>query len=137
MAAALALGAEGVQIGSLFAASAESSAHPEFKNLITRLGEGDTILALKKLAPVRLIKNRFFEEVSSAEQRGASKEELAELLGKGRAKKGMFEGDLENGELEIGQVSSTIRRVEPVEAIMQRLIREYNTCIAQMRPLPE
>lgn len=137
MAAALALGAEGVQIGTLFAASAESSAHPEFKNLITRLREGDTFLALKKLAPVRLIKNSFYEEVMNAEQRGASKEELVALLGKGRAKLGMFEGDLENGELEIGQVSAMIRQVEPVEVIMQRLIREYNSCIKKLTPMPE
>lgn len=124
MVAAMALGAEGVQIGSLFAVAEESSAHPGFKELVTTLGEGDTKLALKKLAPVRLIKNSFFHLVAEAEDRGASKEELATLLGRGRAKKGIFEGDLEEGELEIGQVSSMINAVEPVAVIMKRLIRE-------------
>lgn len=122
--AAMALGAEGVQVGSLFAVAEESSAHPEFKKLVTRLGEGDTQLALKKLAPVRLIKNGFFQMVAEAEARGALKEELAAILGKGRAKKGIFEGDLENGELEIGQVSSMINSIEPVSLIMERLVRE-------------
>lgn len=124
MVAAMALGAEGVQIGSLFAVAEESSAHPGFKELVTTLGEGDTLLALKKLAPVRLIKNSFYHLVAEAEDRGASKEELAALLGKGRAKRGIFEGDLENGELEIGQVASMISAVEPVAVIMDRLIRE-------------
>lgn len=124
MVATMALGAEGVQIGSLFAVAEESSAHPGFKELVTTLGEGDTKLALKKLAPVRLIKNSFFHLVAEAEDRGASKEELATLLGRGRAKKGIFEGDLEEGELEIGQVSSMINAVEPVAVIMKRLIRE-------------
>lgn len=134
MAAAIALGAEGVQIGSLFAASEESSAHPQFKQLITTLKEGDTKLSLKKLAPVRLVKNKFFEQVDDAEQSGASKEELLSLLGKGRAKRGIFEGDLEEGELEIGQVSATIDKIEPVAAIFERLIDEYNHTI---RHLPE
>ena len=134
IAAAIALGAEGVQIGSLFAASEESSAHPAFKQLLTRLKEGDTKLMLKQLAPVRLIKNHFFREVEEAELRGASKDELAALLGKGRAKKGMFEGDLENGELEIGQSASMIRAIEPVSVIMERLISEYNTAIRNFTP---
>jgi enoyl-[acyl-carrier protein] reductase II len=125
MLAAIALGADGVQIGSRFAISEESSAHPVFKKLVTETGEGGTKLALKKLAPVRLIKNQFFEQVNSAEQRGATAEELRELLGKGRAKKGMFEGDLENGELEIGQVSAQINQVLPVAQIMENLISEY------------
>ena len=132
MAAALALGAEGVQIGSLFAASEESSAHPRFKQLITTLKEGDTKLSIKKLAPVRLIKNKFFELVDNAEQNGASKEELLSLLGKGRAKRGIFEGDLEEGELEIGQVSSTIDSIEPVSRIFEKLINEYNTTIGKL-----
>jgi enoyl-[acyl-carrier protein] reductase II len=135
MAAAFALGADGVQIGSLFAASEESSAHVEFKKRIIRLKEGDTKLSLKKLAPVRLIKNSFFNQVQEAEHRGASKEELAALLGKGRAKKGIFEGDLENGELEIGQVSSQISSIEPVEVIMKRLIIEYNAAIQRFKPM--
>lgn len=136
VAAVMALGAEGAQIGSLFAASEESSAHTEFKNLITRLKEGDTKLSLKKISPTRLIKNKFFGEVHEAELRGATKEELAALLGRGRAKKGMFEGDLENGELEIGQISSLITRVEPVEIIMKRLIEEYNSAISGFKPFP-
>ena len=125
MAAALALGAEGVQIGSLFAASEESSAHPDFKQRILETGEGDTKLVLKQLAPVRLIKNEFFHQVQAAELRGASVEELKALLGKGRAKKGMFEGDMIEGELEIGQVASLIRQVEPVSVQFQRLINEF------------
>ncbi len=135
MAAAMALGADGVQIGSLFAASEESSAHPDFKNLITQLKEGDTKLSLKKLAPVRLIKNKFYQEVEAAELRGSPKEELIALLGKGRAKKGMFEGDLDNGELEIGQVASMITRVEPVAVIMKRLVAEYNAAVRGLQTL--
>lgn len=125
IAAALALGAEGVQIGSLFAASEESSAHPDFKQRILVTGEGDTKLVLKQLAPVRLIKNDFFNQVQAAELRGASVDELKALLGKGRAKKGMFEGDMIEGELEIGQVASLIRQVEPVSVQFQRLINEF------------
>ena len=127
MLAALALGADGVQIGSRFAISEESSAHPDFKKLVTEIGEGGTKLALKKLAPVRLVKNQFFNLVNSAEQKGASAEELKEILGKGRAKKGMFEGDLENGELEIGQVSAQISDILSVEQIMTNLLEEYQS----------
>lgn len=123
--AAMALGAEGVQIGSRFAVSEESSAHPAFKELVIRLGEGGTKLALKKLAPVRLIKNHFFEQVNKAEQEGVSSEELRILLGKGRAKRGMLEGELDEGELEIGQVSAFIDRVLPVKTIMKELISEF------------
>lgn len=125
MMAAMALGAEGVQIGSRFAISEESSAHPDFKKLVTQLGEGDTKLALKKLAPVRLIKNSFFEQVNMAEMAGASAEDLKILLGKGRAKKGIFEGDLNEGELEIGQVSAFINEILPVKTIMENLIGEF------------
>jgi enoyl-[acyl-carrier protein] reductase II len=125
IAAALALGAEGVQIGSLFAASEESSAHPDFKQRILETGEGDTKLVLKQLAPVRLIKNEFFHQVQAAELRGVSVEELKALLGKGRAKKGMFEGDMIEGELEIGQVASLIRQVEPVSVLFKRLLEEF------------
>jgi enoyl-[acyl-carrier protein] reductase II len=128
MLAAMALGAEGVQIGSLFAASEESSAHPDFKKLITTLKDGDTRLLLKKLSPVRLIRNRFSDQIAEAEAVGASGEKLAEMLGRGRAKKGMFEGDLTDGELEIGQISACINRIEPVHMIMQRLIAEYTSC---------
>jgi enoyl-[acyl-carrier protein] reductase II len=126
MLACMALGADGVQIGSRFAISEESSAHPDFKKLVTEIGEGATKLSLKKLAPVRLIKNDFFEKVNAAEQKGAGSEELAELLGKGRAKKGMFEGDIHAGELEIGQVSSLISEILPVGQIMKNIITEYN-----------
>ncbi len=125
MLATMVLGAEGVQIGSRFAISAESSAHPDFKKLVCTLKEGGTMLALKKLAPVRLIKNSFFDQVQEAEMRGADAEELKLLLGKGRAKKGMFEGDLENGELEIGQISSVINDILPVSEIMKSLMEEF------------
>jgi enoyl-[acyl-carrier protein] reductase II len=125
MLAAMALGADGVQIGSRFAVSEESSAHPDFKNLILKLKEGDTKLALKKVGPVRLIKNEFFEKVNKLEQEGADAEMLKNLLGRGRAKKGMFEGDLAEGELEIGQVASMITEILPVETIMKNLIQEY------------
>ncbi len=126
MLAAISLGAEGVQIGSRFAAAEESSAHPDFKEMLVRLKEGETKLALKKVSPTRLIKNKFFEEVNEAEMRGASPEEMQQLLGKGRAKKGMFEGDLDDGELEIGQIVSMITSIQPVSEIMNEIITEYN-----------
>jgi enoyl-[acyl-carrier protein] reductase II len=126
MLAAMVLGADGVQIGSRFAISEESSAHPDFKKLVTELGEGGTKLMLKKHAPVRLIKNAFFDQVEDAENRGESLAYLIKLLGKGRAKKGIFEGDLENGELEIGQVSSQINEILPVAQIMENIISAYN-----------
>lgn len=132
MLAAMALGADGVQIGSRFAISEESSAHPEFKKLVTGLTEGDTKLALKKVGPVRLIKNEFFEAVNKLELEGADGSVLRELLGKGRAKKGMFEGDLVEGELEIGQVSSIISEVLPVETIMKNLIAEYRQALERV-----
>jgi enoyl-[acyl-carrier protein] reductase II len=126
MAAAEALGADGVQIGSRFAASAESSAHDNFKNRIVQTGEGETQLTLKQLTPVRLIKNKFFAQVAEAEKRGASAEELEKLLGMRRAKRGMFEGDLEEGELEIGQVAAAIKRVQPAAEIFNDIWNEYN-----------
>ena len=129
MLAAMVLGADGIQIGSRFAISEESSAHPSFKQHILNLSEGGTKLALKKLAPVRLVKNGFFEQVDEAEKRGASAEELSRLLGKGRAKKGIFEGDLETGELEIGQVSAEIQEIIPVKTIMENLISEYKSAV--------
>ncbi|MCK3683406.1 nitronate monooxygenase [Maribellus sp. YY47] len=125
MLAAMALGAEGVQIGSAFAVAEESSAHPDFKKLVTSLGEGGTQLMLKQLAPVRLIRNGFFDQVEAAEKAGKTVEELRELLGRGRAKKGMFEGDLVEGELEIGQVSAQLNEILPVSVIMEKLIHEY------------
>jgi len=130
--AAIALGADGVQIGSRFAISEESSAHPDFKKLVTGLAEGDTKLALKKVGPVRLIKNEFFQTIHKMEQEGADAEMLKAILGKGRAKMGMFEGDLVKGELEIGQVSSIINEVLPVQTIMENLILEYQQAKARI-----
>jgi enoyl-[acyl-carrier protein] reductase II len=135
IAACLALGADGVQIGSLFAASEESSAHQNFKEKITTLNDGDTELSLKQLTPVRLIKNKFYQQIKTAEANGASAEELSTLLGRGRAKKGMFEGDLVEGELEIGQIASTINSILPAKEIMDNLVREYNDSIKHITKL--
>lgn len=132
IAAVMALGAEGAQIGSLFAASLESSAHANFKEKITQLKDGDTELSLKQLTPVRLIKNEFYQQVKIAEHRCASSEELQELLGRGRAKRGMFEGDMNEGELEIGQIASTIHKILPASEIMKNLIEEYNGTIQNL-----
>jgi len=134
MFAAMALGASGVQIGTRFVMSREASSHPDFKNYILKAGEGDTKLVMKSLMPVRLLKNRFFNQVEAAEQAGASKENLLELLGKGRAKKGMLEGDLNEGELEIGQVSSLIRDILPASDIIENLWFEFRKSWAE--PLP-
>jgi len=125
MFAVMALGAEGVQMGSRFVCSDEGSGHAAFKETVIKTGEGDTLLSLKQLTPVRLIRNNFFEEVQKLEQQGASAEELNELLGRGRAKKGMFEGDLEAGELEIGQVSSLIREIKPARDIVTEVWQEF------------
>ena len=133
--AALALGAEGVQIGSLFAAAAESSAHQLFKEYVVSSQEGDTMLSLKKISPTRLLKNSFFNQVQEAENRGASADEIRLLLGKGRAKKGIFEGNLEDGELEIGQIASSITSIRSVEEIFNTLISEYNTTLAKLTSL--
>lgn len=125
MLAATALGAEGVQIGSRFAASTESSAHENFKQLIVEAIEGSTELMMKKLTPVRLLKNKFYEEVKASELQCASEDSLRTLLGRGRAKKGMFEGDLDEGELEIGQVSASIKEVIPAANILKEIWDEY------------
>lgn len=127
MCAAEALGAEGVQIGTRFAASEESSAHPNFKARITNASEGDTQLTLKQLTPVRMIKNEFFSAVQAAERRGATAEELKELLGSRRAKRGIFEGDIAEGELEIGQVCAAIKRIQPAAEILEQIWNEYNS----------
>ncbi len=132
MAAAICLGADGVQIGSLFAASEESSAHINFKNEIVNAKDGDTMLTLKELTPVRLIKNPFYNEVIRAIEQNASKDELTALLGRGRAKKGMFEGDIEQGELEIGQVSASIDQIRSVKEIMDFLIQDYVGTLSKM-----
>ena len=132
MAAAFALGADGVQIGSRFVATFESSAHENFKNKIIQAKEGDTQLTLKQLTPVRLIKNNFFDEVIQAEQSGASIEELKNLLGKARAKKGMFEGDLIDGELEIGQVSASINEIKSAAEVINEIYSEYKSVIKKI-----
>jgi enoyl-[acyl-carrier protein] reductase II len=131
--AAISLGAEGVQMGTRFALSDESSANEAFKRLCTTLGEGDTLLSLKKLSPTRLIKNELFDKIKELEDRGANADELLDFLGRGRTKTGMFEGDLANGELEIGQVASLIRDVEPVATIMKKIIAEYNDSLNRLK----
>jgi len=136
MLAVMALGAEGVQMGTRFALTKESSAHDVFKEYCLSLGEGDTKLLLKKLAPTRLAKGKFFSEVEEAEARGASVEEMRELLGKGRAKKGIFEGNLEEGELEIGQVSSLLHEFISVDEVVREIIDEFNLCRQILASLP-
>ena len=133
--AAMSLGADGVQIGTRFALSEESSASPQFKKLCTELQEGDTLLALKKLSPTRLIKNPFFDRVKEAEDQGASAEDLLQLLGQGRSKLGIFEGDLAEGELEIGQIASLINQIEPVETIIRNIIKEYNHSLSLLQKM--
>lgn len=127
-----ALGASGVQIGSRFAVSQESSAHDNFKMRVIESREGDTHLTLKQLTPVRLLRNNFFQQVQEAEARGASKDELMQLLGRGRAKRGIFEGDLSEGELEIGQVAAAIRDVRPAAEILKNLWEEYREARQKM-----
>ena len=126
MLAAFALGAEGVQIGTRFALTEESSASDEFKRLCVSLKEGDTMLALKKIGATRLIKNEFYDKVKAAEDSGASAEQLKELLGKGRAKRGIFEGDLVEGELEIGQIASLLKDLPPAKEVLRHIVKEYN-----------
>jgi enoyl-[acyl-carrier protein] reductase II len=133
MAAAFSLGAEAVQIGSLFVASPESSAHQNFKNIIVNSSEGATELSLKQLTPVRLLKNKFYEDIKEAQQKNASTEELKELLGRGRAKKGMFEGDLTEGELEIGQIASAITTIKPAATIVNDVWQEFNKTIQNLK----
>ena len=126
MLAAMVLGAEGVQIGSRFVASEEASSHLDFKNAVVKAAEGDTHLSMKALTPVRLLKNGFFDQVAAAEKMGVSTEELKELLGRGRAKRGMLEGDLEEGELEIGQVSALLKEILPASEIVKNIWEEFN-----------
>ena len=127
MLAAMILGADGVQIGSRFVASHESSAHQAFKQEVVKAKEGDTLLTLKELAPVRLLKNKFFDQVMELYKTNPSKEQLTELLGRARAKRGMFEGDLQDGELEIGQVAGLIHQIKPAAKIVSEIIEEFNT----------
>lgn len=135
MYAAFALGAEGVQIGTRFAVAKESSAHPAFKQKVFETEEGDTILTLKKIAPTRLIKNEFYEQVQQLENKGASVDELRELLGKGRAKLGIFEGNLTEGELEIGQAASMLYHEESVSEIIRNITGEFNETVAKLANL--
>ena len=130
MAAALCLGADGVQMGSRFAATQESSAHEGFKQEIVKAGDGATALTLKEITPVRLLKNSFYSQVQQAYERGADKEALSSLLGRGRAKKGMFEGDLDEGELEIGQVSAQINEIVSAKEVVEQTIKE---CVAVLQ----
>ena len=127
MLAAMVLGADAVQVGSRFAATLESSAHQNFKKLIVRIKEGGTRLTLKELAPVRLVKNKFYDEIQELYKRNPTKEQIKELLGRARAKKGMFEGDLDSGELEIGQIAGLIDEIKSVNEVFYDIIQEYNT----------
>lgn len=133
--AALALGAEAIQVGSRFVATEESSAHPHFKQRVVAAQEGDTVLTLKELAPVRLLKNAFYDSILTAYQKSATAEELRELLGRARAKKGMFEGDMEQGELEIGQVSSMIDAVKPAGEVVTEIWQGYREAWARLQCL--
>lgn len=135
--ACMVLGAEGGQLGTRFVASEEASNHLDFKNRVIQAGEGETQLSLKKLTPVRLLHNKFFEQVQEAEERGATEEELSQLLGKGRAKKGMFEGDMEEGELEIGQVSALLDKILPAKQIVNDVWGEFQSaCQAPFHTRP-
>ena len=135
MLAAFALGADAVQIGSAFAVAEESSAHPSFKNKIISSVEGDTKLAMKKLVPVRLLKNEFADAIAQAEAEGADRTALMELLGRARAKLGMFEGDMENGELEIGQISAMLNEIKPAKQILDKIWAEYISGLKSFRDL--
>ncbi|MCB0765059.1 MAG: nitronate monooxygenase [Flavobacteriales bacterium] len=137
MLAAMALGADGVQVGSRFVCSEESSAHQAFKERVAAAGEGDTMLTLKELTPVRLLKNGFAQEILAANARCASVDELRTLLGRARAKAGMFEGDLENGELEIGQVSGRVDRILPAAAIVEEIMAEFRSGVAALKVMHE
>lgn len=135
MLAAFALGAEGVQIGSRFVASVESSAHENFKQKVIEAKDGDTQLTLKRIVPVRLIKNKFFSEVDKMETEGASLETLSKHLGHGRAQKGMFEGDVNEGELEIGQISGLIKEIKPAGKIVEEIMNEFNAAKEELRKI--
>ena len=132
MLATMILGADGVQVGSRFAASVESSAHEDFKNAILNVKEGDTQVTLKELAPVRLIKNKFYQDVQHLYEKCPTKEELSQLLGRARAKRGMFEGDLVEGELEIGQIAGVIHEIKPVNAIIEEMIADFQAAKAEL-----
>jgi len=135
MLAAMVLGADAVQIGSRFVASEEASSHLNFKNMVVEAQDGATHLTLKELAPVRLLKNKFFMDLQELYQKGASVEELKEKLGRARAKKGMFEGDLEEGELEIGQIAGLIKEIKPAAAIVKEIISDFEKAKSRVRDL--
>ncbi len=135
MLAAMVLGADAVQVGSRFVASHEASSHQAFKEMVVKAQEGDTMLTLKELAPVRLLKNHFFEEIQQLYTKNPSKEDLITLLGRARAKKGMFEGDLEEGELEIGQIAGLIHDIKPAAEILHEMIREFEEAKAEVASL--
>lgn len=130
MLAAMVLGADGVQIGSRFVCTPEASSHNNFKQAVLNANEGDTMLSMKQTVPVRLLKNDFFEQIKAAENRGASKEELLEILGRGRAKKGMFEGEMDNGELEIGQVSAMIKSIKPAAEVVEEIWKDFSVALS-------
>ena len=135
MLAAMVLGADGVQVGSRFVASEESSSHIAFKKMVVAAKEGDTLLTLKELAPVRMLKNKFFEDVMKLYQTNPSPEELKKLLGRARAKRGMFEGDLEEGELEIGQIAGLIHDIKPAAQIMDEMVTEFEAARSTVKDL--
>ncbi|HSP12911.1 MAG TPA: nitronate monooxygenase [Salegentibacter sp.] len=135
MLAAMVLGADAVQVGSRFVASNEASSHSNFKEMVVKAGEGDTILTLKELAPVRLLKNKFYQDIERMYQSSPSKEDLIKLLGRARAKKGMFEGDLEEGELEIGQIAGLIHEIKPAAEIVKEMIEEFETAKMEVAQL--
>src|SRR5690606_30184066 len=135
MLAAMVLGADAVQVGSRFVASVEASSHEAFKEMVVNAREGDTQLTLKELAPVRLLKNKFYRDIQQAYAGGASPEELKALLGRARAKRGMFEGDMEEGELEIGQVSALIHQIVPAAKIVAELMEEFQTAKREVSKL--
>ena len=137
MLAAMALGADGVQIGSRFVASTESSAHDNFKKAVVQAQDGDTMLTLKELTPVRLLKNKFYQEVQELYKNNPGEAELRKFLGRARAKKGMFEGDLEAGELEIGQISGLIHEIKPAGEIVQEILAEYEVVRSELCRLPK
>ena len=132
MLAAMALGADGVQVGSRFVATPEASAHDNFKQVVVEASQGSTVLTLKELAPVRMIKNPFYENLQALYEKGATSEELKKALGRGRAKKGMFEGDWDEGELEIGQVAAQINAITPVSKIVQELVEDYTKALESL-----
>jgi enoyl-[acyl-carrier protein] reductase II len=135
MLAAMVLGADGVQIGSRFAATEESSAHQNFKQTIVDVKDGDTYLTLKELAPVRLVKNKFYHEIQELYLQNPTKDKLKELLGRARAKKGMFEGDLDKGELEIGQIAGLIHHIKPAKEVLEEVLEEFNSIKATIHKL--